>query len=90
MSEAKSVFEGAQADMSSHKKNIEVLESLTSLAKLHNSTADMGAEFLDAAGGDYEKAKERIKNIADVLKQIAYEWLLATRLEYTEKQGEKK
>lgn len=90
MSEAKFIFEEAEADIASHRKNIEVLETLVVLAKLKNSTADMGAEFLDAAGGDYEKAKERIKDIAAVLKGIAYEWLLATRLEYTEKQGEKK
>ncbi len=89
MSEAKSFFVYAQAAMASHQKTIKVLETLATLAKLHSSSADMGAEFLAAADGDYEKAREHIRLVADVLNQIAIDWLLATRLEHMEKQGEK-
>ena len=90
MSKTTQFLSDCEAGISSHRANVAVLKTVLGLASLHDSNADMGAAFLEEAGGDYEKAAERIRAIDMALKQITYEWLLATRIEYLEKQGDRK
>lgn len=90
MSKTTQFLSDCEAGISSHRANVAVLKTVLGLASLHDSNADMGACFLEEAGGDYEKAAERIRAIDITLRQITYGWLLATRLEYLEKQGDRK
>lgn len=89
MSDVKRFLVDCEHGIANHKKTIEVLEGLLSLAKAAESDSGMGAVFVDKDRPDWDKTEKQIKDIANCLQRIAYEWMLSARLEFMETQGEK-